>query len=88
MTKEETLLEFPCPFSIKAMGLASVEFEEEIYQLLKTKLPYLKKTDITNKTSKTGKYHSLSIKITATSKAQLDELYQMLSDCPSVAVAL
>ena len=88
MSKEETLLVFPCAFSLKAMGLAGDAFKDEVYALIKTKVPELKQSDLTIKPSKTGKYHSISIAISATSKQQLDDLYHLLTDCESVLMAL
>ncbi len=88
MAKEETLLEFPCAFAVKAMGLACDEFKPEIYHLIKHKVDGLTLDDLSIKLSKTGKYHSVSINFSATSKKQLDEIYQLLTDCKSVVMAL
>ena len=88
MAKQETLLEFPCPFSVKAMGYACDEFKDEVYHLIKHKIDGLEQSDLTVKVSKTGKYHSITVKFSAQSKQQLDEVYQLLTDCESVVMAL
>lgn len=76
--QEETVFEFPCEFSIKAMGLASDDFKALVEELV---APHLqgKKLSLVSKPSSKGSYESVTVSFTATSKAQLDSIYMSLT---------
>lgn len=85
---EETLLEFPCQFPIKAMGKADVEFDLLVLELIQQHVTTPEKTKMTSRPSQNGKYLAVTVHIEATSKAQLDNIYRSLSSHPLVLVAL
>ncbi|MBT4837674.1 MAG: DUF493 domain-containing protein [Methylococcales bacterium] len=85
---DETLLEFPCEFSVKAMGLTSEQFENTIVCIVRKHAADFGEAAVKNRPSKNGKYQSISITITAQSKQQLDNIYQDLTLCPDVIYAL
>ncbi len=74
----DTLFEFPCDFSIKAMGLAGEDLCELVEQLV---VPHLQGESLSTRkqASSKGKYESVTLSFTATSKAQLNEVYRSLS---------
>lgn len=84
----ETLLEFPCEFPIKAMGLACVELEVAVLEIVNRHVEDLGEGALNMKPSKNGKYTAITITITAQSKQQLDNIYIDLTGCVHVAVAL
>ncbi len=84
----ETLLKFPCDFSIKAMGLASEEFEIMVVEIVRRHVEDLRENAVRSRPSKNGKYSSITITIQATSKRQLDTIYQELHDSEKVLMAL
>lgn len=84
----ETLLTFPCEFSIKAFGLNTPEFETTVAALIKQHVPDFETPVVQQRASENGKYLALNITIQATSKVQLDSIYQSLSECPLVVMAL
>ncbi len=84
----ETLLEFPCDFSIKAMGLATDEFELLVIETVRHHSKELREDAVRSRPSKNGKYCSITITIQATSKKQLDAIYQELHDSGKVLMAL
>lgn len=86
--KEETLLEFPCNFSVKVMGLNEPDFDGLIFELVNQHCDALGEGALTSKVSKNGKYMSVTVTITATSKQQLDNIYYQLSDHSRVLMAL
>ncbi len=88
MSEEETLFEFPCEFAIKAMGLATPEFDALIVEIVRRHVPDLGEGAITSKPSKGGKYLSVTVTINATSKEQLDAIYQALTDHELVLMSL
>ncbi len=84
----ETLLEFPCEFPVKAMGLACDEFEVAVIEIVNRHVENLAEDALKMKPSKKGKYIAITITITAHSKAQLDAIYIDLSACEYVSIAL
>ena len=84
----ETLLEFPCNFHIKAMGLSCDSFEIAVIEIINRHVEDLPEGALTMKPSKNGKYTAITITITAHSKQQLDNIYFDLTACEHVSVAL
>lgn len=88
MSEEETLLEFPCQFPIKAMGKSSADFDMIVVEIVRQHANDIKEGAVTSRPSKGGKYTAVTVVIEATSKVQLDAIYQGLTDCPDVLMAL
>ncbi len=88
MSDQETLLEFPCEFSIKAMGLATPEFDAVVVEIVRRHTPNLGEGAVQTRASKGGKYLSVTVTINATSKRQLDSIYQDLTDHELVLMSL
>ena len=85
---EETLLEFPCEFSIKAMGLAIPDFDVLVVEIVRRHAQDIHEGGVTTRPSKNGKYLSVTVTIDATSKKQLDAIYQDLTDHEKVLMSL
>lgn len=87
---KETLLEFPCRFPIKAMGRADAEFEALVVRIVRRHAELWAGDDlpVSSNPSRTGKYSGVTVVIEATSREQLDAIYQDLTDCPEVLMAL
>lgn len=75
----ETLLEFPCDFAIKAMGPSSEDFDAIVVGIVRNHTDDIAEGAIATKQSSGGKFTSVTVNITATSKAQLDAIYRELS---------
>jgi putative lipoic acid-binding regulatory protein len=88
MSEEETLLEFPCQFSIKAMGINKPNFDSIVVDVILQHVNEIKEGAVVTRLSKKGKYLSVTVMIDASSKRQLDAIYQGLTDCPDVVMAL
>lgn len=86
--EEESLIDFPCDFPVKVMGAAIPEFHACIEAIAKKHDPSFLQDETKQNTSKTGKYISLTLNIHAKNKAQLDGLYQDLTDHELVLWAL
>ena len=84
----ETLLEFPCQFPIKAMGLSCDAFEIAVIEIINRHVGDLGEGAVSSRASKNGKYTSMTITITAHSKQQLDNIYTDLTACEHVHMAL
>jgi len=85
---DETLLVFPCQFPIKVMGKTSAELDLVVVEIVRRHAPDLHEGTVTTRPSKDGNYLAVTIVIEATSKQQLDAIYQDLSDHPHVLMAL
>lgn len=86
--QKETLLEFPCAFPLKIMGLASDALAQTVLEIVRRHVPDYDGATMEMRASSGGKYVSLTCTINATSKAQLDALYRELSGHPLVKVVL
>lgn len=85
---DETIMEFPCEFPIKAMGAAVEDFEVVVMEIVKQHVPGLTAGQLKQRPSKNGKYVSITVTIEAHSKAQLDAIYIDLTACEKVLMAL
>jgi putative lipoic acid-binding regulatory protein len=85
---EETLLDFPCQFPIKAMGKADIELDLLVIEIVRRHAPDVDHKTVKTRPSKDGNYMAVTIIIEATSKQQLDAIYQDLTDHPLILVAL
>ena len=88
ITTEETLMEFPCEFSVKAMGLNSPDFEETVVQIVRRHCNELGEGCSRTRPSKNGKWISVTVTMIATSKAQLDAIYMDLTAHEDVTMSI
>ena len=85
---EDTLFEFPCRFPIKAMGKNSGDLELVVVDIVNRHTLDTQNHEVNVKPSKDGNYLSVTVTIEASSKKQLDAIYQDLVDHPHVLMAL
>ena len=88
MSIEISLIEYPCAFPIKIMGKNQAGFAQAVMQIVMRHAPDFDPASMEIKSSKKGKYLSLTCIIQATSRNQLDELYRELCDHPTVVMVL
>ncbi len=88
VANNDTLLEFPCDFPIKIMGLAEEGFAQVMLDIVLRHAPDFDVACVEMRASTGGKYLSLTCTVCATSKPQLDDLYRELSAHPLVKVVL
>lgn len=85
---EQSLIEYPCAFPIKVMGAQAEGFVEAIVAVARRFDPGFDASTVETRASRGGNYLGITITVTATSRAQLDELYRTLSTHPMVKVVL
>ncbi|MGB5590267.1 MAG: DUF493 domain-containing protein [Gammaproteobacteria bacterium] len=88
MSDEQTLLEFPCDFPVKVVGRSTPEFEALVKQIVERHAGPVDPEHIRGRPSRDGNFVALTCLIRAQNQAQLDALYQELSDNPDVLMAL
>ena len=86
--QDATLLEFPTDFPVKIMGEARADFAQAMVDLVQRHAPDFNAATLETRASSGGKYLSITCTIRATSKAQLDALYQEITAHPWVNMAL
>jgi len=86
--QHESTLTFPCEFPVKAMGKSGENFDVKVVSIIRQHVDDIKEGAVTTNTSKGGKYTSVTVKITATSKQQLDKIYQRLNDDSDIVMTL
>lgn len=85
---ETSLIEYPCNFPLKILGHTRPGFAQAVLAVVKQHAPDFDDASLAMKTSKKGKYLSVTCEIRATSREQLDALYQALCDHPMVVMVL
>lgn len=85
---EPSLIKYPSDFPLKILGHTQPGFAQAVLTAVKRHAPDFDDTTLEMKTSKKGKYLSLTCVIRATSREQLDALYQELCDLPMVVMVL
>ena len=84
----DSLLAFPCDFPIKVMGQTQPGFAQAVLGVVRRHAPDFDGATMEMRNSRQGKYLSLTATIRATSREQLDALYQELCDHPMVKMVL
>ena len=86
--EDESPFKFPCDFPIKAMGKSDCNLDLIVVEIVRRHAPDLGEGAIYSRDSTKGNYTSVTVIVTATSRAQLDAIYQDLVDCKAVIMAL
>ena len=84
----DSALAFPCDFPIKIMGRKERSFAQNMIDIVLRHAPDFDVASVEMRPSRQGKYLSVTCVIRATSREQLDALYQELCDHPSVVMVL
>ena len=85
---EESALEFPCKFPIKMMGRESPEFRATARALVEKHVGEVSDDAVQASFSRNGRFVSVTVTIIATSRQQLDDIYQDVTDHEDVLMAL
>jgi len=88
MSKNESLLTFPCSFPIKIMGRDEEGFRHAAVLLVEQHAGKLSDDAISTSSSRNGNFLAITITIQAQSQEQLDRIYNDLSEHEAVMVAL
>jgi putative lipoic acid-binding regulatory protein len=85
---ESSLIEFPCDFPLKIIGYQRAGYAQSVLAVVKRHAPDYDGAEMEMRPSSKGKYLSLTCTVRATSRQQLDALYQDLCDHPMVVQVL
>jgi putative lipoic acid-binding regulatory protein len=84
----QSLIEYPTDFPIKIMGRREPRLVHTIVEVVQRHAPDFDPATVEMRTSKKNNYLSVTCTVRATSRAQLDALYQELCDHPMVVMVL
>ena len=85
---EESLIEYPSEFPIKVMGRAHPDLAQVLTEVVLQFDPAFDPATVEMRPSSSGNYMGLTFRVTATSRQQLDDLYQALHGHTMVSVVL
>jgi len=85
---DSSLLAFPCDFPIKIMGRKQPGFAQAVTDIVLKHAPDFDLSTVQMRPSRKGRYLSVTCIVRATSREQLDALYQELCDHPAVVMVL
>jgi putative lipoic acid-binding regulatory protein len=83
-----TLIEYPCQFPIKVFGVQQPGFAQAVLEVVTRHDPSFAAASMEMRASRNARYLSLTCTVRATSREQLDALYQELCDHPSIVMVL
>ncbi|OAB61906.1 hypothetical protein AY599_07100 [Leptolyngbya valderiana BDU 20041] len=75
MTAENTPLEFPCHFPIKAMVRASDQARAEVLDVVSSHVGFDPERDVRRRASRNGRFESVTISVRVESRQQLERIY-------------
>ena len=84
----EDVFKFSCDYPIKVFGLNQPDLIDTVSTIVERNVGKLHNNQITHKKSSKGKYVSVTIRIIATSRKQLDSINEDLQNCPLVSYLL
>ncbi len=82
------LLEFPCRFPVKVMGANDSDFREHARALVEAHAGPVPADRIESRTSRNGRFLSVTLHVQAQSREQLDAIYTALTSSSRVLMAL
>lgn len=86
--ENQEIMQFPCEIAVKAMGRADVDFEAVVVEIVRRHVPDLGEGSVSCKSSSGGNYLSVTVRIDAVSREQMDDLYRELSGHDAVSFTL
>jgi putative lipoic acid-binding regulatory protein len=85
---QSSLIEYPCDFPIKIFGQAQPGFAQSVSEVVLRHDPSFQPGNMEMRSSREARSLSLRCTVRATSREQLDALYQDLCDHPMVKMVL
>jgi uncharacterized protein len=84
MSEPPPLLEFPTDYPIKVIGRPSDEFRARVHAIVLRHVPLIEPERVTERLSENGNFLSISYRIRAESREQMEALAADLKSCEGV----
>lgn len=81
-------IEFPCPFPIKVVVEDDPALRSMVLEIFQRHAAEVTHSDLRERVSRSGRYVAITVTFTATSKDQLNRIYNDLAAAPQVVWAL
>jgi len=81
-------LDFPCWFPIKAFGKDDDAFEELVAAIVRRHVTRPEENIISSRISRNGNFRAVTVRIMAENRAQLDRIYEALTEEPRILMLL
>jgi putative lipoic acid-binding regulatory protein len=88
MALTDSLIEYPCDFPIKVLGLSHQGFAQTVAEIVMRYDHNFNAATMEFRPSRGARYIGLTCTVRATSREQLNALYQELCDHPQVVMVL
>ncbi len=85
---EASPIRYPCDFPIKILGRTQPGFAQAVLEIVTRHAPDFEASSMSMRSSRGGRYLSVTCVVHATSRGQLDALYRELCDHPMVVMVL
>ena len=85
---EDKLMYFPCDFALKVMGENIDDYSAYVLSVCQKHVAGVTKNCVHTRPSRNGKYLAVTVKLIATSRQQLDDLYIELNAYKHTKMAL
>ena len=82
------IMKYPCEIAIRAMGRADTDLEAIVVEIVRSHVADLGEGSVSSKPSSKGNSLSVTVRVNAASREQMDALYEELSAHEAVAMAL
>ena len=88
MASSASLIEFPCEFPIKVMGLSGQDFDTLVVEIVSRHVTGIGGDAVRSKPSREGKFVSLTVTVWLETQQQLEGLYTELSGHERILMVL
>ena len=87
MSDDDTI-SFPCVYPIKVIGADTDQFATQVLEIIATHDATVDASKVSEKTSQSGKYRSLTVELFATGEPQIRTIFDALRNLPQVKLVL
>ncbi len=84
----DSLLKFPAPMSIRALGAGGDDFRILVRDIVRKHAPEISESNVSVRHSQGGRYVSVTVRIYAQSQVQMNAIYRDLTAHDRVMMAL
>ncbi len=81
-------LDFPCDYPIKAMVRAGTQAHDQVFSIVERHVRFDREEDVRVRDSRNGRFQSLTLAVRVTSRDQLERIYSDLRALDAVLMML
>ena len=85
---EDNTISFPCVYPIKVIGADTDQFATRVLEIIARHDTTVDASRVSEKTSQSGKYRSLTVELFATGEPQIRTIFDALRNLPQVKLVL